>query len=163
MSDVRKAPPKGMNTEDMKADGSRWCMLQHVGPATSVDTVLRVMRSWDVKKWWVANKIAYASEPFPKPSNDGGPEFMLLFGDGKWRYASFGGINGPPCASCRWEGFEAPNGEAAYHMMVLERKIRHRVDAEAKVTALANEIADLKTKLAVSMQQPERTDETWKK
>jgi hypothetical protein len=88
---------------------------------------------------------------------------MLLFGDGKWRYASFGGLNGPPCASCWWEGFEAPNGEAAYRMMILERKIRHREAKEQEVAVLANEIAELKDRLSASMKTPERRDETWQK
>lgn len=163
MSDVRKTLPAGMNAEDMKEDGSRWIMLQHVGP-DSIATVMQIMRAWNVKKWWLINKVATTvGDGVPKLTNDSGPEYMLLFADGKWRYASFGGINGPPCASCRWEGHEAPNGESAYRLRLLERKIQHRVDAEAKVAQLANEIAEMKAKLSASMKQPERNDETWTK
>jgi hypothetical protein len=163
VNDVRKNLPSGVNDVDMKDSGKRWCMLHCYGGPFEQRSVEYAMMAWGVKRRWLVNPTSLAGDRVPEITTDGGPEYMMLFGDGKWRYGSFGGLNGPPCASCRWEGYEAPNGEAAYRMMILERKIRHREAKEQEVAALATEIAELKELLSRSMTQPERSDDTWKK
>lgn len=163
MDDVRKTLPRGINAEDMKADGSRWCMMHIYGPPYTHATMMQIMKVWEVKKWWlIARDSTDGVTQMPKITNDGGPEFMLMFADGKWRHASFGGLNGPPCAACWSETWDGPNGEAAYHSMMLARKIRHRESKEREVADLANQIAELKERLSRSLVQPKRKDETWK-
>lgn len=160
---VKDSLPPGMSPADMTPDGRRWCLLHCYGGPFEQKSVDYAMMAWDVKKRWLINPTATGVSRVPAISTEGGPKYMLLFGDGKWRYASFGGLNGQPCASCQWEGFEAPNGEAAYHMMTLAQKIRHREDREQQVAALATEIAGLKERLSASMKTPERKDETWQR
>lgn len=162
ITDVRKTLPKGMNAEDMKEDGSRWVMMHCYGNPFEQATVVKIFAAWNVLKWWLINKTSSSLyDGVPKISNDGGPRYMLLFADGFWRYASFGGLNGPPCASCFAKGIEAPNGMSAYLLDVLEGTIANRVRHEEEVKRLGDEIANLKETIAQAMKAPERKDETW--
>ncbi len=75
--------------------------------------------------------------------------FMLLFTDGVWRRASFGGLSGSPMASCPWEGVTAKGGEAAYLTHVLNARkgsLRRSVDESNR---LREEIASLDAQLKI--------------
>ena len=155
--------PKGVNREDMKDNGDRTGPLYIYGGPFERQSIMNMLKAWDVKRWWLVNHTGTQMyDGWPGISTSGGPILMLLFGDGKWRYCRVGGMNGPPWFYCPWDGgIEAPNGEAAWRMHVLEQKIKNRVELEAQVKTLGDEISALKGDISKSMQQPERRDEGW--
>jgi hypothetical protein len=163
VTDVRKTLPKGVNDVDMNERGERRGSLAGYGNPYEQQSVYAAMRAWGVQKWWLINHRATVTvNGLPRISNDGGPRYMLLFPDGKWRYATFGGLNGPPWFYCPWEGWEAPNGETAHLQMLLDRKIDQRATLLAQVTAAEAAIVELGDKLTAASKNPERSDETWK-
>lgn len=163
MSDVRKTLPKGVNDADMNERGERRGAMANYGDPYDQKTVYAIFRAWGVKKWWLVNHTgSWLRDGVPTVSNEGGPAYMLLFADGKWRYAKFGGVNGPPWTYCPWEGWEAPNGQTAYLQWKLEAKIESRAALLDKVKAAEAEIVKLGQELSAAAEKPERSDETWK-
>ncbi len=160
--DVRKALPLGVNDVDMKENGQRSGPMDSYGHPHEQRTVYTIFKAWDVKKWWLVNHTGLlTNDGIPTITRAGGPVYMLLFGDGKWRYAKFGGLNGPPWSYCPWEGWEAPNGQSAYLQMCLEGAIKRRTNLEAEVAATANEIAEIKQQLSEALKKPQRSDGVW--
>lgn len=161
MSDdnLRDDPPKGLNTVNMSNNGIRTGPLSMYGSANAQESVTEAMQAWDVRAHWLANPTGLlANDGIPKITSEGGPSYMLLFGDNKWRFASFAGMNGPPWMYCESAGWAAPNGQAAWLMRRLAGKIKQRETLEEQVRNAGNEIADLKGLLSEAMKpQQEQT------
>lgn len=142
-----------------RAAGERRGDLSNFGSPYSQNTVMAVLRSWGVLKVWLTNPTGLSlHDGVPVVTRDGGPRYMVLFPDNKWRYACFGGLNGPPSFYCQEEGYDAPNGESAHLMRSLDLAIRDRKLAEETLAVCQEEVASLKQKLAVCMVTPERAD-----
>lgn len=160
--DIRKALPKGLNDVDMNDRGERSGPVEIYGNAYEARSCYNAMKAWGVvahhllnpRPEWTQAKTEL--DRTPNPSKEGGPTFMLKFADGKWRYASFRGINGPPWFRVAWEGVEAPNGEAAHLMQQLESAIERRKNLENEVAQQANRVAELKAQLAEAMKKPKQ-------
>lgn len=162
MADIRKTLPKGVNDVDMNESGQRSGPLDAYGDPYKLSTVYAILKAWGVVKVWLVNHTdSVLRDGFPTPTREGGPVFMALFPDGKWRYARFGGINGPPWSYCPWGGWEAPNGQAAYLTMVLEIAREKKANLENAVAVVATEVAEITMKLSAAETRPERRDYTW--
>lgn len=163
-TDIRKTLPEGVNAVDMNDRGERSGPVDIYGNAYEARSCYAAMRAWGVVAHHLLNPVPeYKQWPgmteeqkTPNPTREGGPTFMLKFADGKWRYASFRGISGPPWFRVAWEGVEAPNGEAAYLMQQLESAVERRKNLEAEVAAQANRVAELKAQLAEAMKKPKQ-------
>lgn len=122
----------GLNETDVEWDGSRFCLLEHYGRFDGDDywwpTIAQVIKAWGV--------IAYheIDNPPRKVSRDTSRRLMGKFADGKWRYMSFGGVNGPPCGHCDFEGFDEPTGLAAWLAHEIQIKEKTLAQARNKVT-----------------------------
>ena len=146
--DARQHLHKEMNATDMNERGDRWCLMRSYGEYYTnggKGCVRRILAAWDV----VDQHLIEDGEV----TNDTGPTYMLRFRDGKWRYAYFGGINGSPCASCRYHGFEAPNGKAARIMDLLEMAINRRIRIENDLKIAQDKVAGLKEELSAAMRE----------
>lgn len=153
--DVRKSLPLGVNDRNMNERGERSGPLSIYGNEFDQKSVYAAFEAWGVVSYYLTNKTtSFMYDGIPTISREGGPRYVLLFGDGKWREASFGGINGPPWFRCGWEGVEAPNGEAAHLMFQLERRIKNRESLEVELKNTSNDVAELKARLASAMKKP---------
>lgn len=126
-----KEKPVFKNTTDIGIDGvRRWVMMCNY----TVDwerAVQLILKAWGVVEHWAIDNNAINSAS--------SRHFMCKFDDGKWYACSFGGINGPPCASCNHERpFEGETGEIAYR--------RERLDIAQRAMEHAIQLADERTK-----------------
>lgn len=144
-SDVRNNLPQGMNHVDMDSRGDRNGAMTDYGyyGGENQNSVLdRIFAVWGVTDAYLINPAF--NEVMPKISTDGGPCFMLKFGDGKWRYASFHGLNGPPWYRCSYEpAYEAPTGAIANFKRRIEQKTQHVESVKAHLQQLEQELAEL--------------------
>lgn len=162
-TDIRKTLPKGVNDADMNERGERRGSMAGYGNPFDQKTVYTILREWGVRTRWLINHTGLVTnDGVPTISTSGGPEYMLLFPDGQWRYARFGGMNGPPWFYCPWQGWASPNGETAYLHMRLDQKIAQRESLLEQVKAAEAEIVELGNKFTAASKNPERSDETWK-
>ncbi len=152
--DVRQSLPPGMNAEDMKEDGKRSGPLDIYGKDNAQSSVYKAFKAWNVQEHYLVNPTGMSiNDGIPTITREGGPSYVLLFADKKWRYASFGGINGPPWFSCKWDGVEAPNGLAAWLMMKIEAKKGIRANLENEVKIATTELLALEAALAEAMRE----------
>lgn len=141
--------PAGVNTVDMQYRGERSGPLYVYGTYfTDQDAgrcVDAALAAWGVRDRYLVNPGPDGRTP--RPTNHGGPCFMLLFADGLWRYASFAGINGPPWFRCELVGYPGPTGEAAHCRMQLEGRRRRLAYKQAEVAETRAEVDRLETRL----------------
>lgn len=111
-----------VNRVDMNENGVRICALSTYG----TNPVKAVMLAWGVVDSYLINPIISEDtvKRTPEPNWQSGPEYMLLFPDGLWRYASFCGINGPPWARCERDGYAASRGLCAWLKLRIAETIK---------------------------------------
>lgn len=149
--DARKNLPDGMNAVDMDSRGSRFALMSWYGDVTGDQQkddqlIKRIVNAWGAVNW-LDTDVLEGHGKRGVVSRDTSRRFMLKFADGKWRRASFGGINGPPCAHCAEVSYAAVNGKVAYYTMLmaqaqenLERAMRNLTDARDQVVALSERL-----------------------
>lgn len=114
-----KIPPE-LNTTDMNERGERAGPVSAYGDPNNPETLRAVFRAWGVTDSWPVNPAPDGGAP--PITCDGGASYVLRFGDGKWRRASFGGRDGTPWCRCDFEGVRAPSGEIAHVMLQILAK-----------------------------------------
>lgn len=124
-------PPPGLNDVDMNERGERSGPLANYGTEFDKPNLLlkRVFDAWEVKEAYLVNGYqSYDGPCTPKITSESGPAYMLRFGDGKWRFARFAGLNGPPWSYCPADGFEGKTGREAwlrYLIAIAEGTLHH--------------------------------------
>lgn len=162
-TDVRRHLPKGLNDVDMDCRGERRIAMVAYGNPTDLKTIDLILRAWGVTKKWLVNPTGLLSNNgVPEITRDGGPEYMLLYGDGKWRYAKFGGCNGPPWTYAPFTAYDGPNGETAYCRMILGQYEKRLVSVRQELAATEAEVEKLKGDVLASTTKPQRSDEQCK-
>ena len=143
-----------MNNTDMSnlGSGRRWCMMRNYGEQGKDPADAKRVNEI-IKAWGATAQFDIDNFQNDKPNavtNNTSRHFLLLFDDGLWRQASFGGLNGPPCASCCAEGIRAPTGRIAWLVMCVHRTqdTMHRTEAAAKEAKAAYEEAQADAKKA---------------
>jgi len=147
MSDVRLNLPQGLNTCDMDINGDRRGALSLYSDRPDATTLANIFKLWDVRDKWLLNSFGL-SKSTPEITRSGGPRYMLLFGDGAWRYASFGGLNGPPCFYCPFNpSFYAVSGEKAHYKMILAQRQESLRNLRIQEKQLLAEISEYEQKI----------------
>lgn len=140
--------PPELNHVDMDDRGERSGPMTEYGPyfrEHGTRVVQNILKAWGVENSWMINRRPDGD--MPHITSEGGPEFMLLFKDGLWRYASFRGINGPPWYRCELHGWAGGSGEEAYLQMKLSYKFKHLAAKEEELAALKGEIAAMQARI----------------
>lgn len=124
----------GLNGEDMQWDGRRSCFISSYGSLNEKGCTTAIKNIW--KAWGVTDSFDIDVYTNGKPAacySDSSRRFMMKFADGKWRYGSFGGINGAPMGSCWTEPFEGETGEVAYLEMLVGMRFSACEEARARL------------------------------
>lgn len=140
--------PPELNHVDMSDRGDRSGPMTEYGAYHDhhgAGAIQRIFKAWAVRESWMINRRHDGG--MPAVTNDGGPEFMLLFADGLWRYASFRGLNSPPWYRCELHGWAAGSGEEAYLQMRLSYKFKHLAAKEEELADLKGEIAAMQARI----------------
>ncbi len=129
--------PLTLSTLDMNERGERSGPMDLYGPPYRKETIAKICKAWEVVDSYCTNP-GIADAP-PEITNASGPRYMLLFKDSVWRYASFGGLNGPPWFHCEFTGIhqdseECYTGELAW---LYRRAVAKVVLAKSKIDELA--------------------------
>jgi hypothetical protein len=162
-TDVRKNLPKGLNSVDMDCRGERRIPMANYGNAFELKTVDAILKAWGVTKKWLVNPTGLQkNNGTPDISTYGGPEYMLLYSDGKWRYAKFGGCNGPPWTYAPYTSYDAPNGETAYCLMILKQFESKLESVKQELKSTEAEVTKLRSDVQASTVKPQRSDELCK-
>lgn len=135
MNDVRKNLPKGLNAVDMCPNGTRFTLVDNYSDDAAHSRVIsfnRICVAWDIVDMFLINPIPGPNRITPSITHQDGPEYMMLFKDEMWRYASFKGINSEPAARCEWEGVIASSGLAAW----LKREISIETENKERLREL---------------------------
>lgn len=156
MTDVRDNLPAGVNNVDMDASGARRVPVANYGNPRDPTILDRIFKAWGVTGEHLIRGTGPIGQGVPPITNDFGPAYMLRFADGKWRYALFSGVNGPPWTYCPWEGWEAPTGRAAYLVMTLGSAVKAQEQLEFQLTVQAQRVEELRAELAAEMKQTEQ-------
>lgn len=163
MTDVRKSLPKGLNAVDMDCRGERRISVVSYGNPFEQRTIDAMLKAWGVTKKWLVNPTGLQSnDGVPTIATYGGPEYMLLYGDGKWRYAKFGGCNGPPWSYAPFEAYDGPNGETAYCRMILQQFEKKLERDRQELVRTEAQVEKLKADVLASTTKPQRSDEQCK-
>jgi hypothetical protein len=111
-----------------------------------------IFEDWGVQDHYLVNP-APGGKP-PEVSRDGGPKYMLrLSHDGRWHYASFQGLNGPPWTHIDDEGVEAPTGEIAWLRLRVENQRRQVESTQNELVNHQAVLADLETILDQKLEE----------
>ena len=123
-------------------------LMPHDSKGSCELEITRILRSWNADGYFDID--VYLHKRPGIVSRDSKRNFMIRIG-GLWYNATFGGINGAPCATCFGKGIAADTGEIAY-LLEQETIAQARVDqlrTQLKAAEEAEMIAAEKVKEAL--------------